>query len=289
MTDRRYARFFLEEYTDVLKQSAAFFAFRLRKYLLSFTLIILLASAAGVAYWYNKTPIYESSLVCGYNNERFSRKNFGEIVQKLDLLAQTRSKNELAALLHLSPEQAAKIVSIEAKNRSGSLLHEDITGDYQPLYFTLKATDRAVFAPFQASLVAYVSNMSYLQEIGAIQIARLTRKIDFLKGDLAKVDSLIDAYTVAVRNSAVLDDTVASRFGITAILNYKDQLEEKLTSLEQQKSLESGASLIVMHGFAPTDRPTRGSKKPILAFAIIGFMAATCWIVLRDNKQPSHA
>jgi hypothetical protein len=44
-----------------------------------------------------------------------------------------------------------------------------------------------------------------------------------------------------------------------------------------------------MHGFTPADNPSRGSKKVILGFAIIGLVAATCWALLRDHKQQIHA
>ena len=289
MIEQRDNPFILDDYTTVLSKSWAFFAGKIRKNFLGILLIILCFSAAGFAYWYSKPPYFESDLVCGYNNERFSRKTFGEMTQKLNLLAQTRSRNELASLLGLSPEQTGKILAIEARNRVGSPLHEDITGDYQPIYFTLKATDRAVFIPFQNALVNYLSNTPYQKDIGAVQIAKITEKIGFLQRDIGQLDSIIAAYTSAIRSGSDFSDTVANRSGLLDILHYKDELEEKLTHLQQRKALESGSSVIVMHGLSPADNPVRGSRKLILGCALIGCMVAMCWALLRNHKAERHA
>jgi hypothetical protein len=289
MTDQRDNRSFLDEYVGVLNKSRVFFAERFRKNIPGILLIIFCFTAAGAGYWYSRTPYFESDLVCGYNNERFSRKTFGEMTQKLNLLAQSHSRNELALLLGLSPEQTGKIIAIDGRNRVGSFLHEDITGDYQPLYFTLKATDRTVFIPFQNALVNYLSSTPYQKDIGAVQIAKIVEKIGFVQKDIGQVDSIIAAYTGAIRSGLDFRDTVAGHSDIIDMLRYKDELEEKLTHLQQRKALESGASVIVMHGFNPADNPVRGSKKIILGCALIGVMVAMCWAVLRNNKPEHHA
>jgi hypothetical protein len=287
--DRSDTRSFLEDYIVTLRQAIAFLWMQIRRNILSFLLVILIAIGAGFAYWYRVTPYYESDLVCSYNNERFGRKTFGEMAQKINILAQSGSSKEMAKLLNITPEQAAAVVSLDAKNRSGSPLFEDITGDNQALYFTLKATDRAVFEPFQAGLVNYLSTTPYQREIGAIQLAKIDQKIAYIAGDIRKADSIIDAYTVAIRNGLVFRDTVKNSSDVTDMLNYKNTLEDYITHHVQRKALESGPSLMVMHGFTPADKPSRGSRKVILGFAIIGLVAATCWAVLRDNKKPVHA
>lgn len=289
MIDRHDTRSFLEDYLYLLKKGISFLMRRVRNNIIPILLLTIFFAGLGAAYWYKTKPYYESDLVCGYNNQRFNRKNFGEMAQKLNLLAQSGSRNELASLVHITPEQAATIISIEAKNRAGSPLYEDITGEYQPLYFTVRTTNNTVFAPLQAGMVAYLNNTPYLSDIGAIQIAKIAKRIEYLEGDLRKVDSITDAYTYAIRNGSALNDSVVTRFSVTEVLNYKDQLEEKITTLQQRKALEGGATVMVMHGFAPPDTPTRGSKKIIAGCALLGLLAGLCWAILRDNKQRANA
>ena len=288
MIDKRDTLFFLNEYTLILKKSISFFIVKIRKHIIALLLIVLIATAAGTAYWYSKTPYYESDLVCSYNNARFPRKIFGEMTQKINLLAQSGSRNELARLLNLPPQQTAKIISVEARNRSGSLLYEDITDDYQPLHFILKATDRAVFTPFEGALVNYLSATPYQKIIGMIEVGKITEKIGYLKSDMMKVDSITEAYTFAVRNGYAVNDS-ANHLNITELLNYKEQLEDRLTGQWHHKALESLPTVTIIHGFAPGDKPSRGSKKIIFGCAVIGFFAAMCWIILGDNKQETHA
>ena len=101
--------------------------------------------------------------------------------------------------------------------------------------------------------------------------------------DLRKVDSIIDAYTAAIRSGAVFTDTINGSSDLTDILYYKDHLEEKLTKATFKRALEAGPSIVVMHGFAPPDRPTRGSKKIIGGFALLGLLAGLCWAVLEET------
>ena len=289
MIDKNDTRSFLDDYMHALKRVVSFFATRIRQNLFSFLLIIVLATAAGAAYWYTRTPYYESELVCIANNDRFERKTYGEMVQKLNLLATSSSRNELARILKLSPGQTSAIIAVEAKNRAGSPLYEDITGDYQPMYITLKATDNRVFAPFQDALVNYMSQSPYLNDYGAVQIASINHRISLIEGDIRKVDSIIDAYTVAIRAGLVFRDTVTNKSDVTDILNHKSQLEDNITHFERRKVHESGKSVTVMHGYAPPDKPSKGSKKVIIGFAMIGVLVALGWVVLRDSKHVAHA
>ena len=66
------------------------------------------------------------------------------MAQKLNLLAASGSRNELARILQLPPDQMARILSVEGKNRAGGSL-EDITEDYLGRYITVKANDK--YAP----------------------------------------------------------------------------------------------------------------------------------------------
>lgn len=291
MNDRSDTRTLLQDYALAIRDSIAFFGAAIRRHLAAFVLITAACCAAGLAYWYLHRPYYESVLVCRYINQPTAKKVLGEMLQKLNLLAQSGSRFELGRQLGLSPEQAGSILAIEPKNRSGSPLNEDITEEYQPIYVRLKATDNKVFAPAEAGIISYLNHSEYQRQMAAAQIGRYTAKIEYLLGDIQKVDSIMAAFTSALRSGAVYEDTagLAHYFNIRAMLDYKDALEEKLINLQRQRMIDSGAAVTVMHGFLPADRPARGSKKVIAAFGVFGLLAATGWAVLRSTKQEAYA
>jgi hypothetical protein len=291
MNDRSDTRTLLQDYSLAVRDSIIFFGTAIRRHLVAFVLIILASCAAGIAYWYLRTPYYESELVCRYINQPSAKKVLGEMIQKLNVLAQNGSSQQLARQLGLSPQQAARIIAIEPRNRAGSPLYEDITEEYQPIYIRLKATDNKVFGPAEAGIIRYLSRTDYQRQMAAAQLGRYTAKIDYLLGDIQKVDSITAAFTSALRTGAVYDDTtgLAHHFNIRAMLDYKDMLEEKLINLERQRTIDSGASVVVMHGFVPADKPSRGSRKVIAAFGIFGLLAAMGWAVLRSTKHEPYA
>lgn len=273
------ARLFLHDYARFVRRAISFVGTAIRKSRLSFILIAGMAAAASVWYWYRQVPYYETDMSCGYNNERLSRKTYGEKLQKLNLLAQSGSAQELARLLTIPPEEASKILRIDAKNMVGSPLYEDITGNYQAFYIVVRAKDRSVFPLLEPALPNYLGDGPYQSQVGRIELKRLDQKIAYLDRDIAKTDSIIDAYTVFLRNGRSGGDSTTGFRDITALLSHKEELEDKRASLEQRKAFESGPGVSVVHGFAPADHPVKGDKKKMLIGIVLGLLAATGWAV----------
>jgi hypothetical protein len=281
MTDTRNSRLPGEEYLDIIRLSLDFFIARIKRSIGFFLLIGFAFCAAGVAYWYSKKPVYASELVCAYSSNRLTRKTFGEMAQKLDLLAKSRSYEGLSKLLNMPKEQVQGIISLEARNRSGSPLYEDITIDFQPIYFTLTANNREIFAPFQTAFVNYLNTSPYDSQVAAAQGKRQVQLLGFFNADLARLDSVIADYSYALRQGHITEDSTRRRSILPDFFQYKNWLEKQLVQLQERYTLESAPTVSIMHGFAPQDRPTRGSKKIILAFALIGLLAATGMALLR--------
>lgn len=271
------ARLFLQDYARFVRRAISFVAAAIRKSWWSFLLIAIIAAAGSIWYWYRQVPYYESDMSCGYNNERLSRKAYGEKLQKLNLLAQSGSAQELARLLPISPEEASKILRIDAKNMVGSPLYEDITGNYQSFYIVVRAKDKSVFPLLESALPNYLGDGPYQSQVGRIELKRLDQKIAYLDRDIAKTDSIIDAYNVFLRNGRSGTDSSTGFRDITALLAHKEELEDKHASLEQRKAFESGPGVSVIHGFAPADRPVKGDKKKMIIGIILGLVAATGW------------
>jgi len=282
MIDKKDAGSFFEDYLGLLSECIRYISGLLRKYIVSVLVITLLCTGIGIAYWYSIKPYYEAGMVCGYNNARLARKNYGEMFQKLDVLAKSGSYNALSQVLELPVALTSRLTGFEARNMLGSPLQEDITGTYQSLYFTVKATDRNVFAPLQPALIHYLSNGPYQRDIGVIEIAKLDHRIQGLQREMDMADSAIAAYTASLKNGNKADSSVV--VGISALLMSRDQLQEKKAALEQKKALEESASVMVIHGFTPGDKPGRGSKKLIFGACIIGLFIGCCQALWREAK-----
>jgi hypothetical protein len=278
----------INDYSRILQETVRFFFRRIRQNIGAILLILLICVGLAAANWYRQKPYFESELVVSYVNERFARKTFGEMIEKLNKLARSGSHVELAKQLNLQPDQVKDIISIEGKNRSGSALYEDITGDHQDIYIVVRSLDRNAYPALQEALNHYLSNTVYQTDVGKTQVAKMEQKLDYYRADRFQADSLIEAYMASIRNGSIHLDS-AGHSGPVDLLNYKDQVEEKITAVQQRLELEKGPSVLQMHGFAPADNPSRDSPKMILGAAIFGLLLGICWAVLRPNKRGEHA
>jgi hypothetical protein len=102
-----------------------------------------------------------------------------------------------------------------------------------------------------------------------------------MNADLGRLDSVIADYQAAIRLGRVSADTTRRRPGIIDVFQYKNWLQKQLAQQQDRYEFEAARTVAVMHGFTPADRPTRGSKKIILAFILIGLFLATGVAILR--------
>ena len=72
--DSNDSRPFFEGYVQTLRNALAFLAGRIRRNIAAVLLIPVLATAAGFAWWYSRTPYFETELVCAFNNQRVPGK-----------------------------------------------------------------------------------------------------------------------------------------------------------------------------------------------------------------------
>lgn len=281
----------LADYAAFLRESILFIVDALRRSWLLVLVITMLGAGCGLAMWYARPAYFESELVCQYINQPGGKKAFGEMAHKLGSLAQSRSYQELGRQLGIGPAAASKILHIEGRNRSGSQLHEDITEEYQPLYFKVQTLDRSIFPAVERGLLEYLGTNTYQRRMSVIQNRRLSVQIAELQGDLVRIDSLLAAYAGALRRGMWMADTSGSgnAFNPRNMLEYRASQEERMVNLERLRSLDSGDVIKPMHHFVPADRPGRGSKKIIAAWLIGAFLLSTGLAIVRSNPRPADA
>ena len=268
------ARNFIKDFIAFIRRSLLFIWNALARNAVLAIIVFLLVLAAGYFYQSKVPAYYQSEMVCVYNH--LHKKTYGEMVQRLDLLVQSRSFDQVASILQLSPEEASSIVGFEAKNVVGSALYEDFSGERTPMYFTLKTKNRSIFPKVQEALVNYLNNTPYQLKRTAFEKLKATKKIDFLRASIQQIDSVIHGYNALLERS----DSAKGFSNIAALFSYKDQLEDKL--LENRKSLELSESVEVIYGFAPSDNPVKKGQISWARLLAMAFVLALGVSVVRQ-------
>jgi hypothetical protein len=280
---------FFSGFSNMLRRAILLILKAVKTYFIASLIVFLLVAGYSIYKWNGTKKLYRSEMVCEFNN--LSKKVYGEMVQRLDILARTQSYNALASYLKLPVEKAKEIVSIEGTNMEGSLLREDITTTRSPMYFKVIATSNNVFAPLQDALLDYLnSNSPYRLQRNVMENERIAHKVAFVKTDIALVDTALMAYISSFRNITSHADTSYRLSNIPNLINYKRTLEEELLG-QEWRTQEIKSSVELLFGFTPPDNPTQESNKSlvtsfVLAFVLAIFTALLLWW-LRAGKTPT--
>jgi len=272
-------------FATLVKDVIRYIISSVKEYFIALIVIFLLVSGIGMAYIYRAPLYYESEMVCEFNT--LSKKAYGEMVERLNVLAQTRSYDALADNLHIPIDNAKEIVSIEGHNIQGSLLREDATPDKDPMYFKVIATTNKVYPIVEPALLTYLnSNSPYRREMNRKENAKVNKKIDFLNGDISLVDSILTGYNVLIRNTNFHSDTSFRTSAIPSLLTYKRQLEDALVAEEWGRE-ELKAPVQILYGFMPADTPHNERQKKVLmsllSAAIISVVAVVFFRLVKRS------
>lgn len=255
---------FLFAFLSFVKQVIHYILASVKKYFLLAVIIFSLISASAFYYWKTQKPYYEVEMVCAFNN--LTKKVYGEMLYKLDLLIQSRSYPALAQTLDLPIKDVEQITSIQAKNIAGSPLYEDVNTDQTPMYISVKASDKKVLTALQTALINYLNNGSpFRQRRNKMEMEIIGTKLKFLNRDMYQADSIIAAYTNFLKRTRSVTDSAAGFSNIAAMMKYKNELEEKQVQQEWRLQ-EIQNSVEVLHGFIIPDYPAK--KSNILEMAI---------------------
>ncbi len=262
----------------------------LKQYYITAAFVFILILCAGLFCRYRTTVYYEATMVCLLKEPAY-KKTYGEMVHDLDKLAKSHSYAALSTRLKISPADAKQILEIEGKNSVGSMLYEDITTTYTPLYFTVKSIDNRVFPAIERALMDYINTGSpYLNEKVLRDSASVQARINYLNRNINVVDSVLASiYGLMKRNGLNADTSInANKFAM--LLRYKTDMDDDLVK-QTRRARDLKTQIELLHGFMPADNPV-SSKNKILLLALAASLILPCIVVvftkaLRDGKNPS--
>lgn len=252
---------FLSGFVAFIKKAIGYLLLSIRHRFVVFISIFILIAGAGFLRWYYTPVYYQSQMACSFADD--TKKFYGDMLHRLDVLSEDHAYNTLASLLDISTPQASNIISITGKNMAGSLLYEDITqaAADEPFYIEARVKDTALFTPLQTALIKYLNYSSpSLVASRKRDLQDIQTRRDSVKDNIATLDA-------AIRNSPGDENLVS-------MVNYKDSLQ--LLVLEQNRHIRAlQSSVAVLHGFTPSQNPVRERNKD-LQLAIIGAVLAAC-------------
>lgn len=241
----------LKDFALFIKTVFVFILNSLRRFYLLFLLLFL--GIAGAWYFQNKDSanFYSAQMSCSFNF--LHKKVYGEMIVRANQLAESQSYNALARELNISPDDARKVVRLEARNIAGSPLHEDITEQKLPIYITAITTDREVFPALEEGILYYFNNkIPYHQARMKLERINMEENIGFTKSTIVQIDSLIETYINNFNTLSLKNDSSTVMHEISSLIYQKQDLFQK--KLSDQKMLGLQNAVEVVYGFAPTER-----------------------------------
>lgn len=278
-----------ETIMEILKffLSILYFTIRsIKKNLLIF--IALLLVFVGLGYYLNKDSktYYSSEMVCNYNY--LHKKVYGEMIYRVNYLAQTSSYNTLAKELNIPVSSAQKVIRLEAKNIAGSPLHEDITEDRLPIYITAAVSEKDVFSTLQTGILSYFNNgIPYHQKREELERERLNNNVNFLGSTIDQIDELIKVYTNNLSQLKTATDSVSLVQDMNALIRQKEELNTKMLSDQKMMSLQVAVELL--YGFAPTTYPNVTTGVSIYKILLFSFLLAWGAVIVINLLRPKQA
>lgn len=261
--------------------SFIFFVFRKWKFLMLAGLVLGLI--VGYIYYSKKPSYFKASMVVVFNE--LTKKTYAEILDQLDKLTTPESAERLAAELKVSGEVANSILLIDAKNiNNGPLRMDTSTKTRQPFKIILTLTNNKSADTLQTGIINYLNNNPYLKKFKEEQRRNFIDKISFIDRELAKLDSLKNAYTrsLASGNSSTIYNNA---FDPAEIYVHSNDLVDQKQTMLSSINVE-GTAISVIDGFKITSSPQSASLlRYLLAFGGIGLAAGFILGFLLEAKK----
>lgn len=242
--------------------SAMFGSFKnfIKKYFFSFLLFGIFGSLVAAGIWFFKPKVYEAEMTVSYVH--YEKKIYADMLEKLDMLVESKSYTSLSNLLGLPEEMVSKLRGIKGYNIRNEDLVEDLSTEKIPFYITVEVTDILILDALQSAIVNYLDSSEFIQNRLEYMQQKAEDELDFLEHRLAMVDSL--GRFLILQEDKMLSEKTVSRMEL---------LEETMTIYskiqEVKGSLAFNLNIEVLDGFIANEKP---SGKSILFWIVYGFV-----------------
>ena len=262
----------------------SFVNFVVRKWKFMLLSGLILGIVLGYVYYSTKPSFYNVSMVVVYNE--LTKKTYAEILDQLDRLTTTGSKEELARELKISRETAGSILSINSKNINNEPLRNDTSSKTkQPFKIILALANNKLDDSLQTAIINYINNSPYLKKVKEDQRKNFLNKISFIDRELEKLDSLKNEYTRFLASSKISATFYNNAFNPTDIYVHSSQLVNQKEAMLTSMNID-GTAVSVIDGFKITSTPQSASVlKYLLGIGGIGLFAGLILGLFLETKK----
>jgi len=250
----------------------SFFALVANKNKLLLLCGFLLGLLSGYIYYTIKPSFYKTSMVVIHSE--LTKKTYAEILDQLDKLTNTGSKQRLAEELKLPVELAGNILSIDANNINDEPLREDTSSKVkQPFKIIVELKSNEAADSLQNAIVNYVNNSPYIKKLKEQQNKSYIERLSFIERELSKLDSLKDEYTRFLSSSRISATFYNNAFNPTDIYVHSGNLVNQKESILKSLNID-GTAISVVDGFkVPSSPQTPSLLIYLLLFGGMGVIA----------------
>ena len=232
-----------------------------KKYFLSFLLFGILGGLVAGGIWFVKPKIYEAEMTVSYVH--YEKKIYADMLDKIDMLVESKSFTLLSQLLDLPEETVEKIRGIKGYNIRKEDLIDDLSTEKIPFYILVRVTDISILDALQPALVRYLDGTDFIQDRLSYMKIKSENELVFLEHRLAMVDSL--SRFLILQEDKMLSEKTVSRM---ELLEETMAIYSKIQSVKG--SLAFNLNIEVLDGFIANEKP---AGKSILYWIVYGFLA----------------
>jgi len=232
-----------------------------------FLLIIAAGLTAGYLYYTLRPRIYKYSMVTRFSG--MDRRSFYAIVEQLNATIAGAATDDLSKGLHIKQEDAGQVVAFEASGPDERAMPGDsafTSGLLTISVSTLRPVDPLAL---QNGILEFFDSRPYLKELKQNQREAYRQKMIYIDAELAKLDSLKDAYrkSIVSRPAATIYN---NEFNPADVYKQSMTLMSEKANLIRWSSLEE-KSLYLVDGFKNVAAPV---YLPVKRYVILAGLAA---------------
>lgn len=270
----------------VFLKKLVFFARQLILFVFTHKIFLLICFLFGVGLgitWNSITiPTYKLTMLV--RSTELNGRTFNLLLESLNQLVVTGSRDELSRNLRVSPELAGQIRYISARNLEGDDLKKDTSKNMdRPISIDVVVSDNRYADTLQKTLLGYFNNNDYLSKIKMDKIAIMEERLRFLNAELNRLDSLKLVYNKFMESGAKGGSMFYNNAFNPADLYVQSRtyFAERLTV--QNWLNEQGKPVIQIDNFKPTISSTKGNiYVHALSISFIMFLLGCLVILVRE-------
>jgi hypothetical protein len=248
-----------------------------KRYWLAMIVLLVVISAIGLLYFSHSEKKYEGTASYQYNS--LKRKLYGEAIDHINALIQTKSYAQLHKALPTSIQQLKQLREIKATNNYGSLLSDDLTeNNSKVFYITVKSTDHVVFDSLAMLVENYLNDIVAVRELQQQLTEKFKRAIGYREKELIALDSLEHAYTNSLSSTVQSVYPVQKgQINMEVLFEKGEKITEEITDM--QHYLQDPRTVKLQEPFMVSQMLTQKSIVKIVLVMIIMYIAISALLL----------